>query len=68
MVCTLRAWLQRFAFAAQLRGGSCLCASPGLKVRNSSTKTAPHIPGMEYQVGCLTVGGLIPPLSPLLTR
>lgn len=58
MVCMARAWLRRSGFAAQLRSGACLCGSRGLRVRNSSTKTAPRLPGMEYQVGCLKVGPL----------
>lgn len=62
MGCMVRAWLRRSAFAARLHSGSCLRASSGLRVRSSSTQAAPHLPGMDYQVGRLNVG-LIPPLT-----
>eukprot|EP00066_Takifugu_rubripes_P013443 XP_011602709.1 PREDICTED: folylpolyglutamate synthase, mitochondrial [Takifugu rubripes] len=58
MVCMLRAWLRRPAVAAQFRNSSALCGSTGLTVRNSSTKTAPHIPGMEYQDAICTLNTL----------
>lgn len=46
MVCLSRMWLRGFAFAAHFTRKKCVCST----VRYHSTKTAPQIPGMEYQV------------------
>ncbi|XP_038589622.1 folylpolyglutamate synthase, mitochondrial [Micropterus salmoides] len=58
MVCMSRVWQQGCAFAARLRRKDCACRLAGLSVRLSSTKTAPQIPGMEYQDAICTLNTL----------
>ncbi|XP_045923232.1 folylpolyglutamate synthase, mitochondrial isoform X1 [Micropterus dolomieu] len=58
MVCMSRVWQQSCAFAARLRRKDCACRLAGLSVRLSSTKTAPQIPGMEYQDAICTLNTL----------
>lgn len=55
MVCKLRVLKWGSVFAARLRKQDWTCRLAGLSFRYYSTKTAPHIPGMEYQVSCVTV-------------
>ncbi|KAJ4920596.1 hypothetical protein JOQ06_024591, partial [Pogonophryne albipinna] len=61
MVCMWSAWRRGSVFAARLakRDWPC-CFSAGLSVRyrDFSTKTAPHIPGMEYQDAICTLNTL----------
>lgn len=47
MVCLSRVWLRGSAFAAHFARKKCVCTT----ARYHSTKTAPQLPGMEYQVG-----------------
>nr|XP_046230676.1 folylpolyglutamate synthase, mitochondrial [Scatophagus argus] len=58
MVCMSRVWQRGSAFAARLRTKDWTCRLAGLSVRYYSTKTAPHIPGMEYQDAICTLNTL----------
>lgn len=54
MVCLSRMWLRGFAFAAHFTRKKCVCST----VRYHSTKTAPQMPGMEYQDAVCTLNTL----------
>ncbi|XP_044029689.1 folylpolyglutamate synthase, mitochondrial isoform X2 [Siniperca chuatsi] len=58
MVCMSRVWQQGCLFAARLRNKDWACRLAGLSVRYYSTKTAPQIPGMEYQDAICTLNTL----------
>lgn len=53
MVCLSCVCRRGFAFAARLPKKDWTIRLAGLSVRHYSTKTAPQLPGMEYQVSCL---------------
>lgn len=54
MLCMSRMLRRGSAFAARLARRDQALSLAGLSCRHYSTETAPHIPGMEYQVCCLT--------------
>ncbi|XP_074546336.1 folylpolyglutamate synthase, mitochondrial [Halichoeres trimaculatus] len=58
MVCMSRVWQRGSGFAARLRKRDWTCRLAGLSVRFYSTKTAPQIPGMEYQDAVCTLNTL----------
>ncbi|XP_051794216.1 folylpolyglutamate synthase, mitochondrial [Acanthochromis polyacanthus] len=58
MACMSRVWQQSSRFAARLRKRDWVCKSASLSVRYYSTKTAPQIPGMEYQDAVCTLNTL----------
>uniref|UniRef100_A0A3P8SV82 Folylpolyglutamate synthase n=1 Tax=Amphiprion percula TaxID=161767 RepID=A0A3P8SV82_AMPPE len=53
-----RVWQRSSGFAARLRKRDWMCKSASLSVRYYSTKTAPQIPGMEYQDAVCTLNTL----------
>nr|XP_049594444.1 folylpolyglutamate synthase, mitochondrial isoform X2 [Syngnathus scovelli] len=57
MVCMSRVW-KPSVFAARLRRRVWTCELTGFPVQHYSTKTAPHIPGMEYQDAICTLNTL----------
>uniref|UniRef100_A0A3Q1B4S8 Folylpolyglutamate synthase n=1 Tax=Amphiprion ocellaris TaxID=80972 RepID=A0A3Q1B4S8_AMPOC len=58
MACMSRVWQRSSGFAARLRKRDWMCKSASLSVRYYSTKTAPQIPGMEYQDAVCTLNTL----------
>ncbi|XP_067430009.1 folylpolyglutamate synthase, mitochondrial-like [Thunnus thynnus] len=58
MACMSRVWQRGSGLAARLRQQHCACSLAGFSVRHYSTKTAPHIPGMEYQDAICTLNTL----------
>ncbi|XP_035524141.1 folylpolyglutamate synthase, mitochondrial [Morone saxatilis] len=58
MVCMSRVWQRGSAFAARLRRKDWACRLAGLSVKHYSTKTAPQVPGMEYQDAICTLNTL----------
>ncbi|XP_020495732.2 folylpolyglutamate synthase, mitochondrial [Labrus bergylta] len=58
MVCMSRVWQRGSRFAARLRNRDWAFRLAGLSVRYYSTKTAPQIPGMEYQDAVCTLNTL----------
>ncbi|KAG8010968.1 Folylpolyglutamate synthase [Nibea albiflora] len=58
MVCLSCVWRRGSAFAARLREKDWTIRLAGLSVRHYSTKTAPQIPGMEYQDAVCTLNTL----------
>ncbi|XP_070706502.1 folylpolyglutamate synthase, mitochondrial [Pempheris klunzingeri] len=58
MVCMSRVWQRSSVFAARLTHRSWTCRLAGLPFRYYSTKTAPQIPGMEYQDAICTLNTL----------
>ncbi|KAG7221206.1 hypothetical protein INR49_017423, partial [Caranx melampygus] len=58
MVCMLRLLQSGSVFAARLRHQDRLCKLAGISVTFYSTKTAPQIPGMEYQDAVCTLNTL----------
>ncbi|XP_041825453.1 folylpolyglutamate synthase, mitochondrial [Melanotaenia boesemani] len=58
MACLSRVLLQSSRFAAVLRERDRVCTLAGLAVRYHSTKTAPQLPGMEYQDAICTLNTL----------
>ncbi|KAI3361679.1 hypothetical protein L3Q82_001945 [Scortum barcoo] len=58
MVCMSRVWQRGCVFAARLRRKDWTCGLAGLSARLYSTRTAPHIPGMEYQEGSGTMNSV----------
>ncbi|XP_075935663.1 folylpolyglutamate synthase, mitochondrial isoform X2 [Anarhichas minor] len=58
MVCMSSVWQRVFVFAARLRKQGWACSLAGLSHRYYSTKTAPQIPGMEYQDAICTLNTL----------
>ncbi|XP_077593294.1 folylpolyglutamate synthase, mitochondrial [Stigmatopora nigra] len=57
MGCMSRVW-KPFALAIRLRKRDWMCRLAGSHIRRYSTKTAPHIPGMEYQDAICTLNTL----------
>lgn len=68
MVCMSLMWRRGSVFAARLRQQDWACRVAGLPVRQYTTKTAPQIPGMEYQVSCLDVSSSAPAASELASQ
>ncbi|CAK6972506.1 folylpolyglutamate synthase%2C mitochondrial [Scomber scombrus] len=59
MACMSRVWRRGSGFAARLRQQDYACSRlAAFSVRYYSTKTAPHIPGMEYQDAIWTLNTL----------
>ncbi|XP_073333929.1 folylpolyglutamate synthase, mitochondrial-like [Pagrus major] len=58
MGCMSRVLQRSSAFAARLRQKDWACSLAGLSLRHYSTKTAPQIPGMEYQDAICTLNTL----------
>ncbi|XP_070845393.1 folylpolyglutamate synthase, mitochondrial-like [Chaetodon trifascialis] len=58
MVCMSRVLQRGSAYTARLRKKDWVCRLAGLSVRHYSTKTAPQIPGMEYQDAICTLNTL----------
>ncbi|KAM9840960.1 folylpolyglutamate synthase, mitochondrial [Aulostomus maculatus] len=58
MVCMSRLWQRGADFAKRIRKQDRQCGLAGFSVRHYSTKTAPRIPGMEYQDAVCTLNTL----------
>ncbi|XP_068561782.1 folylpolyglutamate synthase, mitochondrial isoform X2 [Cebidichthys violaceus] len=58
MVCMSSVWRRGSVFAARLRTQDWACGLAGFSHRFYSTKTAPQIPGMEYQDAICTLNTL----------
>merc|ERR1719357_1657589 len=58
MVCMSRVWQRGCALAVRFRRRESASSPAGLLVPRYSTKTAPHIPGMEYQDAICTLNTL----------